>query len=93
MTTWGTVSKSSTTWTTYVLGGSFASLAFGSGLFGGGGESSYTAVDKDTDTSFSDVEKEETTWVQQAQSGKVEAQFEYNEPLGGPVWTAVDKDE
>ena len=32
-------------------------------------------------------------WVPVAQSGKVEAMFGYNEPLGGPVWTEVDKDE
>ena len=30
-----------------------------------------------------------TTWVVTVQSGTVAAQFELNEPLGGPVWTAV----
>ena len=93
MTTWSTVSKESTTWEDvrkHSLGESFGGGFFGYGLFGGG--SSWTAVDT-ASTSWTGADKEETTWVQYAQSGRPEAMFEYNEPLGGPEWAVVDKDE
>ena len=50
----------------------------------------WTAVTAD-DSSWSAADDQNTTWVQTAQSGKVEAMFEYDEPLGGPVWTASTK--
>ena len=41
---------------------------------------------------WSGVSKQTSTWTGVVQSGTVAAQFELNEPLGGPVWTPVDKD-
>lgn len=32
-------------------------------------------------------------WTQAVQSGTVAAMFELNEPLGGPEWSTVSKDE
>ena len=41
---------------------------------------------------WSAVDKQTSTWTGVVQSGTVAAQFELNEPLGGPVWTEVEKD-
>ena len=93
MTTWSSASKDDSTWTQVLkheYGVSFGDGFFGYGLFGGG--DSWTSEDK-ASTTWTAADAETTTWVQVAQSGKVEAMFEYNEPLGGPEWSAVDKDE
>ena len=93
MTTWSTVSKDGSTWSEVYAGGSYADLPFGSGPFGGGGVASqWSAVDKD-DSSWSDVDKKTSTWAQEPQSGTLAATFNLNEPLGGPEWAVVDKDE
>ena len=46
-----------------------------------------------TDSIWGAVSKVTTSsWTPVTQSGTVAAQFELNEPLGGPEWVAVEKD-
>lgn len=72
-----------TTWSPvpkHKYGVSFGEGFFGYGLFGGG--DAWTTVSADG-----------STWTQAVQSGTVAAMFELNEPLGGPEWSTVSKDE
>ena len=99
MTTWSDVSKqTNTTWSTTTKRLESISVTYGEGYYGehpyGGREGNdWSDVDKVTDTLWSNVEQQSSTWVQSVKSGTVGAQFEYNEPLGGPEWSEVDKDE
>jgi len=52
---------------------------------------SWAGVSKES-ASWASVSAESATWVEIVQSGTVAAQFELNEPLGGPVWASVTQD-
>jgi hypothetical protein len=45
-----------------------------------------------TDSPWSDVSKASAEWTETVKSGTVAAQFELNEPLGGPEWVDVTRD-